>query len=177
MAHASGDEAVRRCLKAGVDSIEHAYFLSRETLREMAACGTYWLPTLSPVDAQLTAPDQAKQLPPKMHSVITRSLARRLELVGEGSVLGVRIVAGTDAGAPGVPHGRGLQREIMLLTQAGLSATAALQAATFTAAAACGLPQAGAVTTGRKPFLLLLDGDPLTDFCALEKPVALLLPA
>ncbi|NLN07486.1 MAG: amidohydrolase family protein [Firmicutes bacterium] len=177
MAHASGDEAVRRCLEAGVDSIEHAYFLSRETLREMAARGTFWLPTLAPVDAQLSDPRLAGHLTPKMHSVISRSLARHLEMVAEGNVLGVRLVAGTDAGAPGVVHGRGLWREILLLQQAGMPAPAALQAATATAALACGLPQAGTIATGKKPYLLLLDGNPLTNLAVLENPVALLLPA
>jgi len=177
MAHASGDEAVRRCLEAGVDSIEHAYFLSLESLREMAARGTYWLPTLAPVDAQLSDPGLAKQLTPQMHSIISRSLARHLEMVAEGSVLGVRIVAGTDAGAPGVAHGRGLWREIVLLQQAGMSAAAALQAATSTAATACNLSQAGTVAAGKKPYLLLLDGNPLADPAVLENPAALLLPA
>lgn len=177
MAHASGDEAVRRCLEAQVTTIEHGYFMSDDTLRHLSAAETYWVPTLAPVKAQLADPDLAAKLTPSMHNVIKRSYERQSRLVGEAAALGAKIVAGTDAGSPGVAHGQSLAWEISLLHEAGLSQTAALQAATKTAAAACGLAEAGTLTPGKKPYMLAVTGNPLADLTVLQKPAALLLVA
>jgi len=45
MAHVYTDEGVRRCLSAGVRSIEHANFVSEETVASMARSGAYLDPT------------------------------------------------------------------------------------------------------------------------------------
>src|SRR5215468_3844234 len=45
MAHVYTDEGVRRCLRAGVRSIEHANFVGRETVAMMAERGVYFDPT------------------------------------------------------------------------------------------------------------------------------------
>src|SRR5262252_4313936 len=45
MAHVYTDEGVRRCLRAGVRSIEHANFVSEETVAAMAQHGAYLDPT------------------------------------------------------------------------------------------------------------------------------------
>jgi imidazolonepropionase-like amidohydrolase len=45
MAHAYTDQGVRRCLLAGVRSIEHANFVSEETIAMMAQAGAYLDPT------------------------------------------------------------------------------------------------------------------------------------
>jgi imidazolonepropionase-like amidohydrolase len=45
MAHVDTDEGVRRCLAAGVRSIEHANFVSEETVAMIGAAGAFLLPT------------------------------------------------------------------------------------------------------------------------------------
>ena len=45
MAHVYTDEGVRRCLKAGVRSIEHANFVTEETVAMMAECHAFYVPT------------------------------------------------------------------------------------------------------------------------------------
>ena len=150
--------------------------MQEESLRELAATGTYWLPTLSPVEAQLSNPHLSKALTPVMHDVISRSLTQHTDLVATAGVLSVRIVAGTDAGSPGVEHGVSLAHEISLLHKAGLPTVTALQAATSTAASACNLPQLGSIEKNKLPFLLAVDGNPLLDPSILENPIALLLP-
>ncbi|NLN54334.1 MAG: amidohydrolase family protein [Firmicutes bacterium] len=177
MAHASGDEAVRRCLEAGVTSIEHGYFMSHATLRELAASDAYWVPTLSPVNAQLAEPALFAALTPNMRHVILRSLLRHQALIAEGAALGATIAAGTDAGAPGVLHGASLIEEILLLHNAGLTKLKALQAATSLAAQACGLTAAGSIAPGKKPYLLAVKGNPLQDLNVLRQPLALFIPA
>ncbi|NLZ38631.1 MAG: amidohydrolase family protein [Firmicutes bacterium] len=177
MVHASGDEAVRRCLEAGVDTIEHGYFMTRETLKRLAASDSYWIPTLSPVNAQLAKPELFDALTPTMRDVITRSLIYHQELIAEGFALGAKILAGTDAGAPGVLHGISLIEEIMLLHNAGLSPLAALQAATSRAAQACRQTLMGSLAPGKKPYILVLKDNPLKNIKTLFSPEALLIPA
>jgi len=45
MAHVYTDEGIRRCLKAGVRSIEHGNFAREETIAMMSKCGAYLDPT------------------------------------------------------------------------------------------------------------------------------------
>jgi imidazolonepropionase-like amidohydrolase len=175
MAHASGDEAVRRCLQAGVHSIEHGYFMSKETLRRLADSGTCWVPTLSPVYAQLDGRPGNGQA---SLEVIKRSLEKQMQLVSEAAELGVTMGAGTDAGAPGVFHGPSLHREISLLAECGLPLPRAMRTATADAAAICGLTEdMGTVAPGRKPYLLAVKNNPLESLDALKNIEYLLLPS
>lgn len=176
MAHASGDEAVRLCIAAGVTSIEHGYFMSDQTLKELADSGIYWVPTLAPVAAQLADPKLSVALSPAQRDTIARSLDRHRQLVQQADRLGVRVCAGTDAGAPGVPHGSSLVTELTLLQEAGLSTANTLMAATSRAAELCGLPGMGFLRHGKTPCILVLTKNPLESLHALRSPAALLLP-
>ncbi|MEU0872532.1 amidohydrolase family protein [Nocardia brasiliensis] len=81
---------------------------------------------------------------------------------------GGRIIAGSDAGMPGVYAGPGLIRELELLVAAGLSPREALLAATVTPAAALHADTIGVLAPGRAADLLVVTGDPLTDITALR---------
>ena len=83
-------------------------------------------------------------------------------------------MAGSDAGMPGVPFGGGLHRELELLVEAGLSPQEALQAATVRAAAVLRMDRIGVVAPGRAADLLVVDGAPHHDICAIRQ-VALVL--
>ena len=50
-----------------------------------------------------------------------RNLAHQLEQMALARQLGVRVAVGTDAGSPGVDHGKSLRAEIGLLIRAGYS--------------------------------------------------------
>lgn len=81
--------------------------------------------------------------------------------------VGVRILAGTDAGTNGfinnVP-GFSLHDELVLLVRAGLTPMQALQSATINAAEYLNLADSlGTIEKGKKAELLLLDANPLVD--------------
>jgi imidazolonepropionase-like amidohydrolase len=83
---------------------------------------------------------------------------------------GVTLVAGTDSGNPMLVHGPALHRELQLWVKAGVSASAALQAATFNAAHMLKVDdRIGLVKEGREANLLLVDGNPLEDISATER--------
>ncbi|WP_245814873.1 amidohydrolase family protein [Cystobacter ferrugineus] len=77
---------------------------------------------------------------------------------------GVRIGFGTDSGAtplriPGVAE----HRELVLMTEAGLTPLQALTLATREAATLLGLEDRGVLAPGKQADLVVLDGDPSTD--------------
>src|SRR5689334_24141597 len=78
---------------------------------------------------------------------------------------GARLLAGTDFFGLGKQlPGLGLQNELTLLVESGLSPLAALQAATVTAADALGQSDAlGALEPGKVADIVLLEADPLAD--------------
>lgn len=155
--HALGTEGIRNAVRAGVDTVEHGVFLTEDIIEMMARQGTVLCPTAAVyrrmADGQ--APDYAVK---KANEVVTahrRSIAMALEA-------GVQVVAGTDAGAPGMPH-PSLVDEIETLTEYGLSNLDALRAATSRAATAIDRPQHGHIRVGARADLAILDGDPLAD--------------
>ncbi|MGW3344403.1 amidohydrolase family protein [Nonomuraea rubra] len=79
---------------------------------------------------------------------------------------GVPVLAGTDATPFGPVHGAGFHRELLLLTEAGLTAEQALAAATGVTARCFGLADRGRIAPGLRADLLLVDGDPTTDITA-----------
>ncbi|AQZ65400.1 amidohydrolase [[Actinomadura] parvosata subsp. kistnae] len=79
---------------------------------------------------------------------------------------GVPVLAGTDATSFGPVHGAAFHRELLLLTEAGLTPEQALAAATSVTARCFGLADRGRIAPGLRADLLLVDGDPTTDITA-----------
>ncbi len=83
---------------------------------------------------------------------------------------GVALVTGTDSGNPQMIHGPGIHRELQLWVQAGIPASAALQAATSNAAKLLHVEtRIGSIKKGYEASLLLVDGNPLQDISATER--------
>ncbi len=177
MAHASGDDAVRLAVEAGVDSIEHGYFISEESLHRMAAQGIAWVPTVIPVAGQVRGKLRA-QYTAREIEVITRTWRRQVEMIKKAQEMGVILGVGTDAGATGVCHGRGFLEELLLYREAGLSPADILLAATRNGAAILGLGHLlGCIEPGRPAFLVAVEGNPWEDISALARVKYVFRPA
>ena len=100
MVHCNGDDAIANALKAGVDSIEHGNFMSRETERRLADSGTVWCPTLAPA-ANIIHSGRFPQ------AVLQEITDRQMDSVSRCAAMGALIAPGSDAGAWLVPHGQG----------------------------------------------------------------------
>lgn len=113
MAHCNGDETCAVTLEAGVDSLEHGFFMSDDTIRLLAEKGTPWFPTLAPVGNLLGCgrfPDEEVQ----------KNLGLQMERIEKAVSLHACIGLGSDAGAYLVLHGTGTGDEYGYLKRAGV---------------------------------------------------------
>ncbi len=172
-AHAHATTAVRQCVAAGVDGIEHCSCSGEDGMRtppglaaEIAAAGIMVCPTLGHDLSRMPAPTPAMAELLRRHPV---TIDDRLAQVGELHRGGVTLISGVDSGIhPVKAHGL-LPHAVVELTAAGVPPIAALASATSLAARACGLAdRTGRLRPGLAADLLLVDGDPTTDIAAIR---------
>ncbi len=165
-AHAATDEAIRRAVAAGVDTIEHGYGASAEVLALMRDRGVVLCPTLAASEAiaRYSGWAPGEEEPPRVKQA--RELMRR------ALASGVTIAMGSDAGV--FAHGDNV-RELELMVDYGMTPGATLAAATAVAARVLGLDgELGRIAPGAAADLLAVDGDPLTDVSSLRRPQVVL---
>ena len=141
MVHANGEIPVKEAVEAGVDSIEHGFFMGRDNLELMAEKGTYWVPTAGTMQA-------FAQMGREGGTVAARTLESQMEQLLFARKIGVTIALGTDAGSPGVFHGDSLFTELSLLLDAGYSVEQAIKCCTANGAALLGLNEFGTLEPG-----------------------------
>ncbi len=167
--HANGPEAVSACLEAGVDSIEHGFFMGRDLLERLARQGTAWVPTCAAVAAHALDPEDRHDA--RVRDNLRRILDGQLEALRRAEVLGVNLVLGTDAGSYGLEHGGAVFREMALWLEAGIRPVTVFRAATQRAAGLLGLGQElGEIKPGARPWLLGVPGDPRANPLLLAEP-------
>ena len=167
MAHAQGAEGIRNALRAGVESIEHGFFLDDEGIALMRERGAFLVPTLH---APRSIVRRAEEEP---ESVLPQSLRKAREVIGASGEsfraareAGVRIAMGTDAGVGA--HGSNAW-ELELMTGLGMSPLEAIVAATKTASECVRMDaEVGTLEPGKLADLLVVDGDPLADVAILR---------
>ena len=166
--HAIGQEGIRNALLAGVDSIEHGFYLDEELFELAVARGTYLVPTLLAISGIATEGEQGGA-PAWMIEKAQLEVQRSQEMFRAAVGSGMKIAAGTDAGTPFNGHDA-LDRELALMVQIGLSPMQAIVAATANAAELLDLgDRIGTVEPGKLADLIVVDGDPLTDISHISK--------
>lgn len=169
MAHASSAPAVDMCIKAGVDSIEHGYFLNKESLKTMAHREIIWVPTIIPVAAQVREPLVFEKNNEEI-DVIKRTYEHQMENLLFAGKEGVPLGVGTDSGASGINHGVNLVEEMLLYAGAGLSNRNILRSAlTVNAKALCIDDNRGSIEADKKTCLIGVKGDPTVDLNVLKQ--------
>ena len=169
-AHCYGGEGATWALEAGIDGIEHGFYLADEQLALMAERGTVLCPTLSVVGRfREHGPRALPPGSPHLEAWRRKAIAHAWATVGRARDLGVTIICGTDAAMPYVRHGSNAY-ELAMLVEAGLTPTEALLAATSAAADALAIPDVGRIAVGCYADLVVVDGDPLADIAILQDP-------
>ncbi len=162
-AHAHGADGIEAAVAAGVDTIEHCTWMGdggfdvRESVvADIAAKGIHVCTAASPgwrAFAERFGPERAAELFDRVRWMHDQ---------------GVRLISGTDAGVPGAVFDD-LVSSLGFFRHLGLLPSEVVDMATTEAAAALGVAdETGRLTPGHRADLLLVDGDPLTDFEALR---------
>lgn len=164
--HAIGRQGIENALRAGVDSIEHGFYLDDDLFEIALAQGTFLVPTLLAVDGIVTEGPGGGS-PGWMIDKALLEAARSQTMFKAAVDAGMKIAAGTDAGTPFNRHDD-LVRELALMVTIGISPMQAIVSATRNGAEnAAILDQTGTLEVGKFADLLVVAGDPLTDISAL----------
>ena len=159
-AHAHGAEGMKRAVLGGVTSIEHGTYMNEEIMALMKQKGTWYVPTIA---AGRFVAEKAKidgYFPDVVRPKAARIGALIQDTAGKAYKAGVKIAFGTDSGVG--PHGENA-REFMLMVEAGIPASYALQSATLLAAEVLGVDDQGVIEPGKRADLVAMPGDPLKD--------------
>lgn len=169
LAHCSGAKGLAVAVAAGVDSIEHGFFMDRDTLAKMRDAGIAWAPTFCPVHFQWAHPEAVGWSAATVGH-LRRILDEHATHVRLAHERGVVLLAGTDAGSMGVVHGAALIDELDRFAEAGMPAQAVLAAATSAPRRHFGL--APRLAVGERFEAVLLDASPFGDLGALRRPAS-----
>lgn len=157
--HSHGTEGIRNSVEAGVDTIEHCSWMTRDgyqfddrTAELMCEKGIYVCSTTSVA---------WKRAGERMES--RYRMARRMREIG------VKFVAGTDAGIDLVPFD-GYAEGLEVLSDFGMTNAELIEAATSLAANACGIEnETGTLDVGKRADIISVRGNPMDDLDALRR--------
>jgi imidazolonepropionase-like amidohydrolase len=154
-AHGMGDFAVRSCIEAGIDCIEHGFLAGESTIDLMIERGTFLVSTTYLTEAMnLNYADP--ELQAKAEVVFPAARATTSMAIDKG----VKMAIGTDA--PAIPHGRNAL-ELVAMVNRGMTPLQALQAATLVAADLIDVDDRGRLETGLFADIIGVQGDPTED--------------
>ena len=168
--HAQGRQGIKNALLAGVDSIEHGFYLDEECIELMLAQGSFLVPTFAIVQAIVTKGPKVGVMESsirkgrQVQQVQTQAFKRAYEA-------GVKCGLGTDyLSDPMSPMGENAVELQMYVEKAGLSPMEAIVCATRNNAELLGLgDELGTLEAGKLADLIVVDDDPLQDIAVLRK--------
>jgi len=166
-AHAHGDEGMYRAVANGVKTIEHGTLMSQRTMELMKKQQAYLVPTISAGKFVAEKAAIPGYYPPIIVPKAIKIGAQIQAKFAEAYKMGVPIAFGTDAGVGF--HGDNA-REFRFMTEAGMPAVEALQAATIVNAAVLQRSdELGQIAPGFKADLVASDENALEDITTLER--------
>lgn len=161
--HAHGGPAIRWCVEAGVDTIEHGKLCTRQDFALMRRAGT-WLVSNHAITFHPEGIEGGDGHNPRIMEKLAISRRRSPETFGFALEVGVKWALGTDS-----MHGL-LWFEAQKAVEFGASTEQALAGVTRNAAEAIGmLAEVGTLEIGKRADIVSLRGDPLKDIAALRE--------
>ncbi len=157
-AHAHGVEGMKRAVMGGIHSIEHGTFMDDEVMQLMKEKGTYYVPTIM---AGKFVAEKAK-IPGFYPAIIVPKALKVGPQIQKTFAIaykaGVKIAFGTDSGVS--LHGDNA-KEFIYMTEAGMPAMEAIQAATKNAASLLRIyDQVGSIAPGKWADIIATKDDP-----------------
>ncbi|WEV40469.1 amidohydrolase family protein [Lactobacillus sp. ESL0681] len=165
-AHAEGNPGIMNAIKAGVDSVEHGFYVNDEEIDLMLEQGTYLTPT---VVADWAFPTYAQGKVPEWE--IKKAIDALDDLrknITHAKERGVPITLGTDAGSPFNDFTM-TPVELQLLVEQGFTNYEALQTSVNSAKLMKIDDEYGTLEEGKYADFLVLDENPLADVHAVAQ--------
>jgi imidazolonepropionase-like amidohydrolase len=164
--HAQGMEGIKNALRAGVDSIEHGFFMDDWCFDYMKEHNVFFVPTLA-------APYWIKEygtgagIPDFMVKKVENTIEAHKDTFRRAHKAGVKIALGTDAGTPFNKFDMSAF-ECVLMVENGMTPMEAIQCGTINAAELLRVNGThGSVTVGKRANFAIFDKNPLDDIHAL----------
>jgi imidazolonepropionase-like amidohydrolase len=168
-AHCHSTKSIEDSIEAGIDTIEHATFLSPDGQRrfepsiaeKIVANGTYISPTLSAGRRPVYLVNQTDEYKNKLKADMQNS---NFSLMHQ---MGVKLIAGTDAGVTYTTFDN-YPLCLELAVAGGMTNMQAIQSGTSLASEALGISDlTGTIQSGKEADIIAVDGDPLEDISML----------
>jgi imidazolonepropionase-like amidohydrolase len=167
-AHAHGAEGIKRAVRAGVRSIEHASMLDDEAIALLKEKGTF-IVSNPYTNLYMVERGPGGGYQPYQLKKGAEVLELKMESLRKAVRAGVIAAYGTDSGVQ--PHGLN-GRQLRVYVDAGMTPLQALQSATLVAARLLRMEKTiGRVEPGFVGDLVAVRGDPLEDIRTVESPV------
>lgn len=163
-AHAEGNPGIMNAIKAGVDSIEHGFYVNDEEIALMLKKGTYLTPTI--VGAWAFIAYAPGKIPDWEMAKISAAWDDLRANITHAQKAGVPITLGTDAGTPFNDFTMTPQ-ELPLMVEQGFTNFEALQTSLNSAKLMKIADQYGTLTAGKYADFLVLKENPLEKITAV----------
>jgi len=166
-AHTAGGQGITDAILAGVDSLEHAHWVTEEQADLMAEHGAFYVPTFTVMKCTLKIGQEALGATDHSWNYITTAMEAKWRSLERVHKAGAKIAVGTDAGFR-VNHGENAI-ELAALVEGGLTPMEAIMAATSVGADHLDMADlVGSVEPNKFADLLVVDGNPLQDVRILQ---------
>ncbi|HEX9771901.1 MAG TPA: amidohydrolase family protein [Steroidobacteraceae bacterium] len=166
--HAHGSEGIKRAIRAGVRSVEHASMLDDEAIKLAREHGT-WLVMNPYTNQYMVERGAAGGYQPYQLEKAGQVLGMKMESLRKAQRAGLKLAYGTDSGVQ--PHGIN-GRQLAMYVEAGMTPLQALQSATTVNAQLLRMEgKVGTLRPGAYADIVAVRGDPLADVRVIETPV------
>jgi imidazolonepropionase-like amidohydrolase len=165
--HAEGTEGVKLSLKAGVDTVEHGFFLDNEIIDTMKSSPVVLVATVGYL-AGTVEKGAEKGLPEWVINRKREAYTHLGKYLEKALRSGVKIAIGSDCGGIEYPHGTSAY-ELGALVRLGFSEVEAITAATKYGSEAAGLSnKVGTLESGKLADFIVVEGNPAQDIGILQ---------
>ena len=166
-AHAHGAQGVKNAIRAGVDSVEHAYLMDQEGADLMCEYGTVLVATSAAVRNVVNHGTKAGIAPDVVRKA-QQGMESHEKTFQRAWRQGVKLAMGTDSGVPFTRHGNNLD-ELVYLVAMGLTQMESIQTATLNSAKLLRMDHLiGSIEESKLADIVIVDGNPLDDIRLLQ---------
>ena len=164
--HAQGMTGIKNALRAGVDSIEHGFFMDDWCFDFMKEHSVFFVPTLA-APYWIKVNGTAAGIPDYMVRKVENTIEAHQDTFRRAHKAGVKIALGTDAGTPFNKYDLTCY-ECVLMVENGMTPMEAIQCGTINAAELMSVDAThGSITPGKRANFAIFEEDPLEDIHAL----------